>query len=161
MTIQTFGVTYTTVKNHFFPQHQGFSTNTTPSSTTVTEDITWAAADLDGKLRQRDIDPGSITTNSAAYYWCAQTLALMVAAKVARSVTGSDPKVAQAWKGELVDRLKALSDQGVAALGDGATATGPSQALGPTDHIDELSLDVGDTSLASDATPIFRQKDLL
>lgn len=161
MTVQTFGVTYSTVKAHFFPQHQGFSANTTPSSTTVTEEILWVASDLDAKLRAKAVDPASIVASSAAYYWCAQTIALKVAAKISRSVSGADPAIAKAWQTDHEARLKQLKNEGVSTLGDGAVATGGANPGGPTDHISTLGLDIGDTSLASDVIPPLRKSDEL
>lgn len=162
MSVSTFGVTHATVKAHFFPSMSAFSTNTTPSQATVTEEVQWSAADLDGRLRERDVVPSSITTStSAAYLWCAKTLSLMVAIAVARSASGSNPDVVKAWREELKERFEDLSKRGVAALGDGASSSSGNEALGPSSHISTFGLTTADSTLMSTSEPIFRKDDKL
>ena len=162
MSVSTFGVTADLVRRHFFPSFQPWGVDTSPSSVTVGEEVTWAASDLDGQLRTKGVDPSSITdATSAAYTWCAKTLALMVACAVVRAMTGTDPKLAVGLQKQLDERLARLLKLGVDALGQGASDSGASPAQGPLSHITQLGLSVGDTGLASTAAPIFRKDDFL
>lgn len=162
MSVSTFGVTAEMVRASFFPHLDAFGTATSPTATTVAREINWCAAELNGRLKTKDITPSAIAdTASAAYYWCQQTVALMVAVALLRVMSGADPDVAKAWMALRDDRLTKLEQQGVAALGDGASTTGSSEALGPTDHISELGLDVGDADDASDVIPALRRGDML
>lgn len=162
MTVSTFAVTSEMVRTSFFPHLLPFSTTTNPTSTAVTREISWAAAHLSAALDAKSITDSSITdATSAAYYWCQYTIALSVAVALIGVMSGADPALAQRWAETLATRFKALETQGAAALGPGVTAGGSSEALGPTDHISELGLDVGDTSLASSVAPVLRRDDLL
>ena len=159
---QTFGITYDTVRRHFFPQISAWSPSTNPTQATVTEEVLWKAGDLDGALRTKNIDPTSVVASSAAYNWCAQTLALMVASKVGAVMAQADPAVLKRWQAELKGRLDNLREIGVSALGDGATASDTDDSPdGPTEHIDEYGLTIGDTSDMSTSEPIFRRDDVL
>lgn len=162
MTVPTFAVTAEMVRTSFFPHLLPFSTTTNPTSAAVTREINWAAADLEGRLLAKSVTASAITdATSAAYYWCQYTIALTVAVSLIGVMSGADPELAKRWAETLGKRIEALETQGVTAIGSGATASGGSEALGPTDHISELDLDVGDTALASSVEPYLRRDDLL
>jgi hypothetical protein len=162
MTIQTFAVDADSIRRHYFPHLDSFSASTSPTLATVTERITRAAARLSGQLYMRNVDPTTIVdTTSPAWAWCQETLSLIVAIRLAQVVSGANSEAVKAWQADLTERFHVLSDSGEAALGGGADAFGLSESAGPTDFISELSLDVGDTSLASDVSPVLRRSDLL
>ena len=145
----------------FFPHLSSLSGTTAPTLAAATREVNWTAGELSGRLQTKNIDATGITdATSAAYYWCQQTLCLMTAIALLRMVTGADPDVAKAWMHLRDDRLDALEKQGIAALGYGAVASGTSEALGPTDWISELGVDVGDASEASGAIPVLRRDDM-
>jgi len=167
MALQTFGVTHQKVKAHHFPQLQGdFSASSNPSSATVTEMVEAEAARLDGKLRQKDVDPATAATLDggnpkypAAYNWCADTIRLGAAVRVIRAMAGQDPAVAKAWEEELRERYSDLDKWGHATLGD--IPAPAQQSMGPRSHLKANSLDTGDETLISDAIPAFRRDDEL
>jgi hypothetical protein len=160
--VNVFGVTHDTVRRHHFPGIQSFSLGSAPTSTTVTEKIGSAAADLAGKLTLKGIDAATIIdTASAAYAWCAETLRIATAVKLLQIISGVDADLAKAWKSELKDRYELLAEQGVDAMGGGASTTDLGGPDGPNTHISELSLDTGDDGLASDVIPPFRKDDQL
>jgi hypothetical protein len=160
--VSTFAVTPEMVRNSFFPHVASFSTTTRPNLVTVEREVSWAAADLDARLQAKSVSAASITdTTSAAYFWCQQTIALGVAIALVGVMSGTNPELVKSWTANLEARLTKLETQGVSALGPGASASGGSEALGPTDHISELGLDVGDTLLASSVAPVLRRDDLL
>jgi hypothetical protein len=161
MAIATFGVTYSTVRAHHFPQIADFSANSNPTSTTVTQMVSASAAELGGKLRAEGLTPSSLESDasSEAYAWCAETVRLGAAIRAIKAMTGQDPAVCQAWERVLKERFDTLASLGHLALGD---ASAPSeQADGPRSHISNHSLDTGDTDDISDVIPVFRRSDAL
>ena len=162
MALNTFGVTPDRIRRHYFPHIDAFSANSSPTLVTVTERIDSAAARLAGQLLLKNIDPDSgITAGSYAYTWCAETVCIIAAIRLTETMTGQAPAVVESWRKDLEERFELLSKNGETALGGGADAFGTSESAGPTDFISELSLDVGDTSLASDVTPHLRRSDQL
>jgi hypothetical protein len=161
MAISTFGVTYSAVQAHHFPQLSNFSTTSNPKATTVTEMISASAATLAGKLRAEGLTPSAIeaVTSSEGYAWCAEAVRLGAAIRVLPAMTGVDPAVAKAWQATLDAKWEALAALGYLALGD---ASAPSQeADGPRSHISNHGLDTGDTADVSDVIPTFRRSDVL
>lgn len=166
MAIQVFAITFTTVKQDFFPNFSGlFSDTSTPTSTRVTQFIKEEAADLAGHLRLKALTAAGIAadTTSEAYAWCQKTLGIGVAARVARVLTGANPEYAKELATELAHRYALLDTHGAEALGLGATvADSTDEPEGPTSHIDELDLDTGeDDDLNSDVAPVIRRADVL
>jgi len=159
----TFGVTPLYLQQRVFPNAKPFSSTSAPTDTTVTSIINEQAAELEGKLALKAIDSTTIANDgsTSASLWCRLTLRLMVAIEVVQYMTGTDPKVAQALQSKLNVRWKALNEGGASALGNGASSSSVADPLGPDTHIDELTLDTGDDSLASDSAPLFRQSDKL
>ena len=158
----TFGVTADSVRSHFFPQANAFSTNSSPTLATVTARVGWAASDLDGALRMKGVDPVAIATaTDAAYLWCAKTLSLMAARELLSVMTGQDPAWAKSIQADVKARLDALQTLGVDVLGSGAVAASGDDGVGPTTHIDENDLDTGDPTLISDVVPRLRRSDEL
>ena len=158
----SFGVTPDTVRQHFFPHINAFSANTAPSTSVATVKVQWAAARLDAALRQKLVSPASIAdATSAAYLWCAETLSLDVAVRLARIMTGADPKVAQAWEGQLAARYLELTTRGAAALGDGAVSTGGSNSAGPSSHVTQYGLATDEAGDVSSVTARLRRDDEL
>jgi len=156
----TFGVTADTLHDQFFPQANRFSTNSSPTLSTVTTRILWAASDLDGALTSKNINGSSITdATSAAYLWCSKTIHMMAACELINVMTGVDPEWAKKLERDTQARFKAIEVQGIAALGSGVTALAGEDGVGPSTHIDEFNLDAGDTTLASDVIPPFRKSD--
>lgn len=162
MAIESFGVTASGLRGHHFPHIRGeFGLSTRPSEATVTEMISAAAAELAGALGREGISTSSITVGSTpnAYAWCADTLRLGAAARVARTVAGMRPEAARSWQAEFNARLKMLDGGGYAVLGD---LPQPSQEPdGPRSHISNHNLDTGDASAISNAAPRFRRSDEL
>lgn len=163
MAVTTFGVTAATVRSNRFPHLAGsYGTDTAPSSTAVATFINRAAARLEGKLLLESITASAISdTASAAYYWCQETLELMVAIRIAEVATGSDNGLLQVWRNEVEARFKELDVGGVAALGAGATSTSSSDPDGPTSHVSEYSLEVDEADNMSTVVPRLRRDDLL
>lgn len=162
MALETFGITFTGVRDHHFPQSQQFSTTSSPKAATVTEMIDESAAELAGKLRAQGLTPSSLTlaTYPEAYAWCAETVRLSTAIRVFPAVTGGKDEAQLAgWKRRLKDRYADLATHGFRALGD---APEPSQGgTGPATHISYYGLDTGDDAGASSAEPVFRAKDMM
>lgn len=164
MTVATFGVTADKVRAHHFPHIPAFDTNSSPSAATVLEKIYEKAAELQGRLLKESVSAAGVEALGATagpYLWCRETLKLMVAVEVGRDMTGADPALVKAWESRLALRLKRLEADSATELGDDSLTTTPSDPDGPTSHISELGLDVGDTSEASDVVPVFRRKDRL
>jgi hypothetical protein len=162
MAISTFGVTYTSVRAHHFPQMAGnFSTASNPTAATVTEMIAGEAAYLTGKLAAEGLTAATIeaATSSAAYAWCADAVRLGAAVRAIRAMSGQDPKVAEAWAAELKARYKELSAQGGVVFGDAALPD--EDPNGPRDWISAHGLDTGEEADISDAVPRFRRDDQL
>lgn len=162
MAVSTFGVTYSAVKNHHFPQLGGdFSTTTKPTATTVGEMIDAEAADLEGALLAKDLVASTLDddTASAAYKWCAETIRLGAAVRALQAMLTADPEVVKAWQAKLNARYKKLEDKGGIVLGIAEDASDLSS--GPRSHITTHSLDTGDDQDISDVVPVFRRNDPL
>lgn len=163
MALTVFGVTYSTVRSTRFPSWNSFSARSAFTDTEVAALINEEAADLAGKLYAENITASSITTpaNEVGYTWCAKTLALMVAVRILRDVSASDPALAQAYQRELDTRFKLLASQGATALGDSSLSTGDSDPDGPTSHVSEFGLTTDDPADMSDTVPALRKGDKL
>lgn len=160
--MNVFGVTYQTVRQDIVPWFDDFSAVSSPTSTALARWIDEEAADLSGKLLAEAIDMAEITDSAtAAYLWCRKTLTLMVGARLIPIITSQYPEVAQKLAAELKARLEDLETNGATALGDESLSTSASDPDGPTDHIQELGLDVGDLTLASSVAPVLRKDDEL
>lgn len=161
MALELFGVTVESVRRHHFPNADAWVESSRPSESTVEETIDEEAGRLAGALSKESVSvTGDSTT--AAYVSCRRQLRLMVAIVVSRDMTGVDPALARAWKTEVREWFEGLESEGnggVAFLGDGAVATSTTEPDGPTDHITDLGLDVGDTADASSVEPPFRRDD--
>lgn len=155
-----FGVTHDTVRKHHFPQWSAFTTGSNPSADTITEKILECAGELEAKLLQEDITASAITdSTSAAYLWCQKTLKLMAALEILTIATQAVPPISSQWQGWLDKRWENLADNSNLALGGGVAAPA-TQPDGPTHHIAQLLIDVGEPALdASPAIPPFRQSD--
>lgn len=162
MTIATFGVTAAIIQTDYFSQLGGFSTETNPSAVSIARYIQQKGAELGGKLRAESQVPATIELDSTteAYLWCQETLCLQVALRIAQDMMQSPPPLAKAWQEQLDARFTALASNAVGTLGDGA-ATPTEEPDGPTTHIDDLSLDMGDAADSSNVIPPFRKSDLL
>lgn len=160
MTVATFGVTAASVRSHHFPQWSAFSAETSPDSTTAGEMVTEAGADLAGVLTAAGVTPSSISdVASAAYSWCAYTVRLDAALRILRASTQASPDLEKTWQARLDARYAALKAAGAAALGDEALA--PVDPDGPSSHISELGLEVGnEAEEASSAYPLLRRDDV-
>ncbi len=161
MAITVFGVVHGSIRDHHFPQQQqSFGATSKPTATVVGEMIDASAAVLAGKLRAESITPSSITTTYAeAYAWCAEAVRIGAAIRAFPAMTGQDPEVLKAWRATLDAKWADLDERGYLALGDAPAPTVP--ADGPTTHINEHSLDTGDTADISSVIPRFRRDDQL
>lgn len=158
----TFGVTAEMVRADFLPHSTTLSATTVPTASAVARSISQSAGYLQSLLDDKNVDTASISDSTcAAYLWCQAFIELRVAVRLIRTMSGQDPELTRAWVDELAALEHCIETQGVAALGPGASASGTSEAMGPTDHISEYSLDVGDTSMASSVEPYLRRDDLL
>lgn len=161
MAVVTFGVTADSVRKHHFPFIESWSATTAPTDTTVTEKISENAGLLAGALLKEAIQASSIAAASPAYVQCTRILRLMVALELVADMTGQDPKVVERWQAIITAWFERLADIGATALGDESLSTSASDPGGPTDHIDEYGLDVGDTADASSVVPRLRRDDAL
>lgn len=167
MSIRVFGVTYTTVRQDQFPQWTGeFSATSNPTSTTVTRWIQEAAAELAGVLRLKASSADAVFAlgdTAEPYVWCRQTITLGVAARVAKVIHGSTPEIAKDLQQQFEARLKRLEEKGVEVMGPGITVDdGTDEPQGPTSHVDELDLDVGeDDDNESQLVPVLRRDDMM
>jgi hypothetical protein len=160
--LATFGVTAEIVRADFVPHLSAFSATTAPSSSAVARAINHGAARLAGLLDDRQVDTSAITdSSSAAYFYCQRYIELWVAVHLLRVMTGTNPETVQAWQTELDAMEKAIDTQGVGALGPGASQSGTSEALGPTDWISEGGITTADTSEWSGVDPVLRRDDQL
>lgn len=160
MALVLYGVTVDSVRRHHFPQADAWVASSRPSNATVAEVIDEQAGRLAGALEVESVlVTGDATT--AAFVSCRAQLRLMVAIVVSRDMTGMDPAVTRAWKGEVAEWFEGLDDSNVAFLGDGAIITTTTEPDGPTDFISNLALEVGDPVDASDVKPVLRRKDSL
>lgn len=164
VSVTTFGVVADDVRAEYFPHWSAFSATTKPTSTVVATFITEEGADLGGRLRLESITPSTVTSGSTpeAYAWCQKTLRLMVAIRVARASTAQNPDVVKAWKTELDERLEQLNRHGTVVLGDAVASDSTSPPEGPTTHITQYGLDVGDPNRdSSSVEPRLRRSDEL
>jgi lysophospholipase L1-like esterase len=163
-TLYTYGVTASDVRKHHFPNSADFSDTSNPTSTTVTEKIADAAGELAGRLLKEDISPATIDAGGATYapyVILRKVLRKMVALEIGPAMN-EESKRLDRWARELKDFFFQLEEDAATALGDDTLTSGSSEASGPTTHIDQYNLDVGDpTTDASDAIPPFRKSDEL
>lgn len=162
MAVATFAVTPETVRDRWLPQREAFSAGSVPTSAGVTVAIEEHAAVLQGWLLKEAINASAITdAASAPYKQCQKVLKMMVALEILQTSTSGDPELAKALQKAVDKWHDALEEDGATFLGDDTLSTSSSDPDGPTTHIDELDLDVGDTSLASDVAPVLRRSDEL
>lgn len=157
-----FGVTAATMRAEYFPQWSAFDVNTRPSSTTITDSIIpQKYAELAGKLLVKQIAIASAVaaTTDPPYSWCQETLGLMVAIRILQLATQRDVELAKTYQERLDDRLGALESYGATALGLASLDTGNSPSGGPTTYIEQLGLEVPDSSLSSGLAPFIRKDD--
>jgi hypothetical protein len=160
VSVYIFGVTYTTVHDHYFPSRTDFSGSTKPTSTVVADMVNAAGADLTGRLTAAGVSAAGLTSSTAAYYyWCADYVRLATAIRVMEAMAGAGA-VPEFWRNELNLKRYDLSTNGAAALGD-ATAPSDGGGAGPRSHVTAHSLDTGDEADISDAVPRFRRSDQL
>ena len=160
MASSLFGVDAESVRRHHFANFEAFSTASRPSATTVAEAIEEEAAHMAGALALELVDASSITPASSAHNTCRRILRLQVAARLARDIPGVDSALAQSWDGQVQRWYQQLDEGGVSFLGDGATASGNSDADGPTWHgsVYGLELDTAD-EMSSPVTDKLRMDD--
>lgn len=161
--IGVFGVVVDSVRRHYFPQWPSFSSKSNPTSSTVEEAIDEEAATLAGKLAMRSVDVDDINAidTPLANAWCAATLKLMVAIRIAPAVTGLDPAMVQRWSKELRARLTELEQNGATVLGDVTADEEADSPLEASTHISEYDLETSDTSQMSSAAVRLRYDDEL
>jgi hypothetical protein len=162
MTINEFDVNVVQLRDDYFPHvTAGFTENSSPTAETVERYITEEAATLGGKLLLASISVDDIVDDeSSEWVWCTKVLTLMVAIRTLQVMSGQNPAVAEAWEKRLAGMLADLSENGELALGLDSSGS-DSDPKGPTDHISELGLDIGDTADASDVIPSLRRSDAL
>jgi hypothetical protein len=164
MALYTYGVAASDVRKHHFPNGADFSDTSNPTVTTVTEKIADAAGELAGRLLKEAIDPSVINAGGATYapyVVLRKVLRKMVAVEVGPAMN-EESKRLDKWSKELKDFFFQLEEDAATALGDDTLTSSSSEASGPTDHIDEYGLDIGDPSTdASDVIPPFRKNDVL
>lgn len=155
-----FAVTHELVRKHHFPQWSAFTTTSNPSATTITEKILECAGELEAKLSQEALSAAAITdATSPAYLWCQKTLKLMAAIEILTIATQAAPPISAQWQDWLKARWEDLDLNGNLALGSGVSTPG-TEPDGPTHHIDQLLIDVGDPVRdAGPAIPAFRSND--
>lgn len=160
MALSLFGVTANIVRLHYFPQNEAFSADTSPSSDTVDDFIDQEAGRLAGALLIKGITASSIISTSPAYYACASQLEMMVALRTLSVMSGQNPELAKAWKTQIDEWFERLKELGYLILGD-ASLEPARNPDGPTTHITEYALDVGDYAAASTLVPRLRRDDEL
>lgn len=114
-----------------------------------------------GRLALENITASAITSGSSAYVHCRKVLRLQVAAIVSRDMTGADPAVSKSWDAQVDTFYKGLDGAGVSFLGDGATATGTSNADGPHTHATVFGLKRDVAADMSSTVPKLRMDDKL
>lgn len=155
----TFGLTAESVRAHHFPQADAWTSASRPSEATVTETIDEEAAYMAGRLALELVDAESITASSDAYKLCRKVLRMQVASVVAKDMLGLDPAIAKAWDSVVAKFYADLDDSGVSALGDGASATGTSDADGPHSHATVFNLERDSGPNMSSTVPRLRMDD--
>lgn len=162
MAVTTFSITAATVQTAHFPHWQPFSATTKPTSTQVATWITEEAADLGGKLALKSIAASGIDSDTPnALAWCQKTLKLMVAVRVAKAATASNPELAKTLQDDIDARLEALDKHGATLLVDVTASETGNPPEGPTTHISTYSLTVDDSSDMSTTVPRLRRDDAL
>lgn len=159
MTAQSFGVTAESVRSHHFPQADVWVTSSRPSSTAVAEAISEEAGLMAGKLALELVDASAITTSSSAYLHCRKVLRMQVASRVAKDMLGMEPELCLAWDRAVSTFYRELDNGGVSYLGDGATASGTSNAEGPHSHVSVYNLEQDVAENMSSVIPRLRMDD--
>lgn len=166
--MSNFGVTHTMVRDQLFPQWGAFTADGNPSMSTVSAFIAQKYAELAGLLAVKQITASAVdaASSSVAYAWCQETLLLMVGQRVLQSATQRNPELAKSWQESLTNkdktgRLDMLAAYGATALGNAGLDGGASESGGPTDFIEELGIEVPDSSLSSGVAPPIRKDDQL
>ena len=82
---------------------------------------------------------------------------------VAKVITGQTPDIAKDLQALFERRLELLEEKGVEVMGPGITVDDDTDApQGPTSHVDDLDLDVGeDDGNESQLVPVLRRDDRL
>ena len=163
MSVPVFGITQTQIRDHYFPSLSAFSTSTIPTTATVLEMVSSAAAVIGGRMARRGLAPAAFSADAGATYplayaWVQRYIRLHAAIAAYQAMAGGGA-VPEAWKNELAGMEKEFEDLGLDALGDA-----PSPSLdsdGPRSHIGTHGLDTGDDLDRSDAVPRFRKGDAL
>ena len=163
MAVRTFNTTAAQVREHYFPQLAAFSTSTTPTLATVESMVESEAAVLAGRLAAQSVSAATISDDGGATYpvahaWCADTVRLGAAARVAWAMAGSNES-SDTWSVELARRYGELSTIGYKALCDAPTPTG--EPNGPRNHRSTHSLTQDASADMSDVVPRFRKSDSL
>lgn len=164
MPVVTFGVTPDSVRRMYFPHLDAPGPNTVPSLSTQETIISEEAAELFGRLLREAVDAqavGALGPTEAPYLWCAKTLGLMVAVRVAEASTHKDYQLLQTWRSTLKDRWAAFQQDGATALGDESLEVSDSPVNGPTSHISEYGLETEDPANYSSVRPLFFKDDML
>lgn len=160
--LNIFGLTAEAVRAHHFPNADAWVASSRPSSTAVGEAIDEEAGLMAGKLALELVNAAAITTaTSSAYLHCRKILRMQVASRVAKDMLGMDPSIAKAWDAAVAQFYKDLDEGGASFLGDGATATGSSDADGPTSHVSVNALETLAADDMSSAAPVLRMDDPL
>jgi hypothetical protein len=163
MAIPVFGLTHTSVHDHYFPSLVAFSASTKPTATIVGEMITNVAAELIGRLAAVHVTGATISTDAgatypSAYAWCATYIRQGAAIAVMEAIAGAGA-VPEAWQKVQDQRNKDLKEFGYLILGD---APAPSeQASGPRSHGTHNNLTADSSEDMSSMVPIFRRSDKL
>lgn len=164
MPVVTFGVTPDSVRVRYFPHLDAPGPNTVPSLSTQQGIVDEEAAELFGRLLREGIDAASAAARGATeapYLWCAKTLGLMAAVRIAEASTHKDYQLLQTWRSTLKDRWAALQQDGATALGDESLEVSASPVNGPTSHISEYGLETEDPANYSSVRPLFLKDDML
>lgn len=161
-TLVLFGVDAGAVRRHHFGQWADFSEVSVPTATTVAEMIDDCAGEFAGHLIKEEIDPNTIVAGTAPYVTCRNVLRKMVAARIMADATNQDSTLLAKWQKELDAFFERLDTDGSIALGDPDLSAASSEPDGPTTHLDEYDIDIGDPLTdASDAITPFRKDDCL
>lgn len=164
MPVTTFGVTPDSVRLLYFPHLDAPGPSTAPSLSSQTAMMQEEAGDLEGKLERQAISAAGVMaagTTEAPYLWCAKTLGLMVAIRVAEVTRGADSELLKRWREALKMRLDDLFENGATALGDSSLETSTSPVSGPTTHITQNNLTTDASADMSSTVPRLRRSDLL
>lgn len=161
MALSIFGLTVEKVRAHHFPQADAWTASSRPTEATVTETIDEEAALMAGKLALELVSASSITVDSDAYKLCRKVLRMQVASVVAKDMLGLNPAIAKAWDSVVAKFYEDLDEGGASFLGSGATASGNSDADGPTSHVSVYALETLDAADMSSAAPPLRMDDSL